>query len=60
MKDHLAAATMADTLIWALPDGRDVLLNLTYAAAEDDLPEAAIGVASTMLETIWNELMEQE
>lgn len=60
MKDRTAAMSMADTLTWTLPEGRDVLLNLSYASADDDLPEAASRVVASMLDAFWNELIEME
>lgn len=50
----------ADWVTWTLPDGRDVLLNLSYASAADELPEAATRVVVGMLDVFWNELMELE
>lgn len=60
MQNRIAAGNLADTLTWTLPDGRDVLLNLTYAAEADGLPEAATRVVTGMLDAFWNELLELE
>lgn len=60
MRTHLAATSMADTLTWTLPDGRDVLLNLSYASETDEMPEAATRVVAGMLDAFWNELLELE
>jgi len=60
MQNRIAAGNLADVLTWTLPDGRDVLLNLTYAAEVDDLPEAATSVVVGMFDAFWNELLELE
>jgi hypothetical protein len=60
MQNRTAAMSMADTLTWTLPDGRDVLLNLSYASQADELPDAATRVVAGMLDAFWNELMELE
>lgn len=60
MKDRIAATSMADTLTWTLPDGRDVLLNLSYASEADEMPEGATRVVAGMLDAFWNELLELE
>lgn len=60
MQNRTAATSMADTLSWTLPDGRNVLLNLSYASEADELPEAATRVVAGMLAAFWNELMELE
>lgn len=60
MQNRTAAMSMADTLTWTLPDGRDVLLNLSYAAETDELPETATRVVAGMLDAFWNELLELE
>lgn len=60
MRTQPPANSMADTLTWTLPDGRVVLLNLSYASDVDDLPETATRVIAGMLDALWSELMESE
>ena len=60
MQNRNAATSMADTLTWDLPDGRSVLLTLSYAQAADEMPETATRVVASMLDAFWDDLLELE
>lgn len=60
MKDLFSATSLADTLTLTLSDGRDVLLNLSYSATDDEISEAVTRVVANMLDVFWLELLEQE
>ena len=60
MRTEASAKEWADTLIWTLPDGRTVLLNLSYSSEADELPETATRVVAGMLDAFWDELLEEE